>query len=211
MKVNITQFMRPDGRRVQRTVEVPDELKEQYELLLSCGCELTCEQLMSHRAVQYISNDNGDFATVTTPAGDLEAARLALLQMIKAFDKDAFEKWSAGEMGFTDGKVGLTDAEAAAALGPTDEELEASTVKLSPDHLPLGPTGNFPDGKCTPDDRGELALAIAIDPKNKLIVMNFGIPVTFIGMEAKQAIAMADDLLRKIAILIGDENVIKRL
>lgn len=198
MLIKITQYMRPNGRRIPRTMEVPNKLKKQYELILSCGCELTCEQLMSREAVQYISNANGDFAIETTPAGDLKAADAAIQQLIKAFDKDLFEKWNAQFT--TDGKVGLTD-----------KEVEAATVKLPQEVMRLGPTGEFPDGKCYPDDKGELTLGMAVDVANNLIVLNFGVPVVYLAMGPEQATALADDLLRKVQTLTGDEDVVKRV
>lgn len=49
----------------------------------------------------------------------------------------------------------------------------------------LGATNQFPDGKLTPQDEGEIQLSMAtVDDK---IVLNFGKPVAWIGFTAEQA------------------------
>lgn len=94
MKIQITQFLRPDGRKRALELEIPDEYQEQYDLIRSCGCEITCEQMMNGTAAQYITNDYGDFDIKLSPSNDLKAADKALLQMIKGFDKKEFDKWN---------------------------------------------------------------------------------------------------------------------
>lgn len=95
MIAEVLQYLRPDGQRVTHRVVIPDDCQEQYDLIHSCDCMLTCEQLRNGKAVQYISNGNGDFAIVITAAGDLKAAFTALIVMIKDFNKAAFEVWNA--------------------------------------------------------------------------------------------------------------------
>lgn len=94
MVAQVIQYLRPNGRQVTRRVVIPDDCQKQYDLVHACGCRLTCEQMMNGRAVQYISNDNGDFDVVTTAAGAKWAALKALIKMIEAFDKEKFEKWN---------------------------------------------------------------------------------------------------------------------
>lgn len=95
MIVQVTQFLRPDGRKRTLELEIPDEYKEQYDLICSCGCEITCEQMMNRKAVQYITNDNGDFDIRITSANKHEDADKALLEMIRTFNKGAFDIWNA--------------------------------------------------------------------------------------------------------------------
>lgn len=64
-----------------------------------------------------------------------------------------------------------------------------------------GPTGKFPDGKCSPTDRGELAIGVAINFAEGLIEINFGVPVTWLALEPAQAIVFADGILAHINIL----------
>jgi len=94
MIAEVLQYLRPHGKRYTNHIEISEDYSLQYELIHACGCMLTCEQLMSGKAVQYISNENGDFAIEITAAGNEEAAFKALLKMIREFDKDAFEKWN---------------------------------------------------------------------------------------------------------------------
>lgn len=95
MIARVTQYLRPDGRQREVELEIPDEYQQQYDLIYSCECRITCEQMMSGQAAQYISHKHGDFDIKLTPADDRKAADKALLQMIKAFDKNEFDKWVA--------------------------------------------------------------------------------------------------------------------
>jgi hypothetical protein len=63
-------------------------------------------------------------------------------------------------------------------------------------NLNVGATGNFPDGKLTEKDEGELQYAFTIY-KNRLI-MNFGKPVVWVGFEKKQVQDLIDYLTKKI-------------
>jgi len=56
----------------------------------------------------------------------------------------------------------------------------------------VGPTGKFPDGKLTTHDEGELTLSIGL--MHKTIVMDFGVPVAWIGFTA-EAVAIAEKLV----------------
>lgn len=91
MIIKITQYLRPNGRKKQMELEIPDKYKDQYHLILSCDCEITCEQLMSKKAIQYISHDRGDFDIRMT--NSFGPAYKALLDMISNFDKDKFDEW----------------------------------------------------------------------------------------------------------------------
>ncbi len=91
MNLTVTQFMRPDGRRKAISLVIPDDCQAKVKEFQACGCEITCEQMMDGRAVQYISHDEGDFALEISSSG--KDADAALLKMIRAFDKDEFNKW----------------------------------------------------------------------------------------------------------------------
>lgn len=56
----------------------------------------------------------------------------------------------------------------------------------------LGPTGKYPQGKLTPKDEGEIR--IAVGSKDGKVVMDFGKPTAWIGMDPEQADAIADSL-----------------
>ena len=48
------------------------------------------------------------------------------------------------------------------------------------EHVGLGATGNFPDGKIDPNDEGEIRFAMTISD-GKLII-NFGKPIVWVGL-----------------------------
>lgn len=54
----------------------------------------------------------------------------------------------------------------------------------------LGATGQFPLGKLHPDDEGELQLAITSDQGR--VIIFFGKPVDWIGMDSEQAVGFAE-------------------
>lgn len=58
----------------------------------------------------------------------------------------------------------------------------------------VGATGEFPDGKANEDDEGELRLAIGIDKEKKLVVMDFGKSVRWLGMTPSDARGIAAEL-----------------
>lgn len=59
----------------------------------------------------------------------------------------------------------------------------------------IGATGEFPQGKLTQDDEGELRAGIAVY-KDK-IVINFGKPVTWLALDTVQALDLAKMLTEK--------------
>lgn len=59
---------------------------------------------------------------------------------------------------------------------------------------PFGPTGNFPKGHLGPNDEGELTLGVA-DNDGKVII-RFGVPVKWIGLDPQDAANLASALIR---------------
>lgn len=73
-----------------------------------------------------------------------------------------------------------------------DEEMNRRMNQI-PEPLPqLGATGNFPQGKLTEHDEGEIRLAVGVSGGK--VVINFGKPTAWIGMDAKQARQLAESL-----------------
>lgn len=68
----------------------------------------------------------------------------------------------------------------------------------------VGPTGKFPEGKLSEEDEGELALSIGCNHENRLVVIDFGKKVTWIGMRPDQAKEFADTILKHVATLQGN-------
>jgi hypothetical protein len=62
---------------------------------------------------------------------------------------------------------------------------------------PFGATGRFPMGKLTETDEGEIAFGVAADKSLGKVIINFGKPTAWVGMDREQAIALADSLRQK--------------
>lgn len=62
-----------------------------------------------------------------------------------------------------------------------------------------GPTGEYPQGKLSPDDNGEIAVTITRDDSGN-VIMRFGTPVDWLGFDRDSA----RDICRKIMSLIGE-------
>lgn len=58
----------------------------------------------------------------------------------------------------------------------------------------FGATGKFPEGKLNATDEGEIQFGIAADTRNEKVLIDFGTPVVWIGLNPEQAIAIADSL-----------------
>jgi len=58
----------------------------------------------------------------------------------------------------------------------------------------IGATGEFPQGKLTASDKGELGIKVFSIPGK--IVVEFGTQITWIGMDPEQARNLADSLRR---------------
>lgn len=93
MIIEITQYMRPDGRQVPRELEIPDKYQHVIDLFEKHELCLTCESLMNGEAVQYISHNLGDFAIRTSQP--MKPAFDALLDMLDKFDETSFLDWKA--------------------------------------------------------------------------------------------------------------------
>lgn len=61
----------------------------------------------------------------------------------------------------------------------------------------LGATGNFPDGKVTPGDEGEIRFNVVADDKQHLVFVDFGKPVHLLGMTPEQAVDLAGLLIER--------------
>lgn len=92
MIVEITQYMRPDGRQVQYELEIGDECKQKYDEIVACGCRLTGEQMMNGQVSQTIEADDFDFDIKITKGPDLDENKKALEEMIMRFDTIKFKK-----------------------------------------------------------------------------------------------------------------------
>jgi hypothetical protein len=73
------------------------------------------------------------------------------------------------------------------------QQLEELLAKET-ERLELGATGQFPLGKLTDGDEGELRFGVT-SARGKVII-NFGKPVAYIGMTKEQARELAETILK---------------
>lgn len=78
-----------------------------------------------------------------------------------------------------------------------DSLINELNAKLTTARQRLGATGRYPEGKLGAHDEGEIAFAVAADPVNKKILIDFGKPVAFLGMNKAQAVELGQMLIAK--------------
>lgn len=81
----------------------------------------------------------------------------------------------------------------------THDDSEFSRLMKELQKQPLGATGNYPDGKLTENDEGELAFEIG--NLNNRVVINFHKPVKSLGMTKQQALDLANCIIGQAASL----------
>ena len=62
----------------------------------------------------------------------------------------------------------------------------------------LGPLGTYSQGKADKHDKGDLRLAVSVDPLHRIIRMDFGTELTWIGLGTQEARAIANALLNAV-------------
>lgn len=85
-------------------------------------------------------------------------------------------------------------------LDPQSQEIREMFKNLIPEREnPFGATGRFPQGKYIPQDEGEIQFGVAADKQQGKVLINFGKPVAWFGMDAQQADDLGDLLKAKAA------------
>lgn len=82
---------------------------------------------------------------------------------------------------------------------PFDDDAARALREMFPTREPFGATGKFPQGKYTRQDEGEIQFGVAADTQNRKVLINFGKPVAWMGLDADQADSLADLLKAKAA------------
>lgn len=77
------------------------------------------------------------------------------------------------------------------------EEVEAQ--KRLVDQIMGRAQTEFSEGRLHKQDEGELAFAVAADPENNVVLIHFGKPVAWVGMNRKQAEGFRDLLTEHIS------------
>ena len=79
------------------------------------------------------------------------------------------------------------------------EEIEVLRKELG-----LGSTGNFPDGKMSEDDKGELKFAVLTRNNNVMII--FGQPVSWLDLSKDTAKELVKGLIKQIELCEKKED-----
>lgn len=87
----------------------------------------------------------------------------------------------------------------AVAQAQIREDIAALTAAVKAEGIPLGATHTFPLGALTPDDEGELGLAVTATGGK--VVIAFGKSIEWLGLTPRKARELAD-LLNKYAALV---------
>lgn len=76
-------------------------------------------------------------------------------------------------------------------------------VKLFRDQLRGEAMRHWPGGRMGGDDDGQLAYAITTDAVRGVILLDFGKPITWVGLDVKSATELRDNLTERILELRG--------
>lgn len=78
------QFLRPSGHKSEVSTELPIELKQQYDLMMSSGCRFETELLSTGLVSTTIADAEQDHFHKITPNGP--QVKDAVIAMLKDFD-----------------------------------------------------------------------------------------------------------------------------
>lgn len=94
MEVHVTQFIRPSGRRVEATTQLPDDCQEAYDTMLSHSLRFTVEDLSNGVVSTCIEHPElGDFDISLTKNGP--EVQAGMVKMLNSFSTEKFQKWLA--------------------------------------------------------------------------------------------------------------------
>jgi hypothetical protein len=62
--------------------------------------------------------------------------------------------------------------------------------------MAFGPTGKYPLGKLNANDEGELVMGVAADHEHRVVVLQFGTDVRWLGLPPDSARQLAASLIR---------------
>jgi hypothetical protein len=86
MQVNLTQFIRPNGRQRQTFAEVSDDLRARVEAIRAAGLRFTAEDLGNGKVSLCIENDEEDLAIEIADNGPGEnSPTVALERLIRSY------------------------------------------------------------------------------------------------------------------------------
>ena len=80
---------------------------------------------------------------------------------------------------------------------------QSRLMKRFVEQLDGKPNRAYPNGRVGADDEGELAFAIAADPRHQIIRIEFNKPVDWLGLDKDSAEKLRDALTEKLMELRG--------
>jgi len=89
----------------------------------------------------------------------------------------------------------------ATVLRAVADEVTKDTIETK-----VGESGGFPHGQISPDDEGELAIAMSVNPGTQVITLQFGKLVSWLGMDLLTARTIRDKLAESIKTLEAGGN-----
>lgn len=94
MKVNVIQFIRPDGKQVMQETDLSDDLKDKYELVRRSGLHFTAEAIGNGLVTLCLDHpvleDDYDMEIVSNGPG----VQSAMETMLGRFSEEEFGKWA---------------------------------------------------------------------------------------------------------------------
>jgi len=90
---------------------------------------------------------------------------------------------------------------------PSPQDLSAMNRFM--DQLQQRAKRAYSEGRISPKDEGDLAFAISADMEKRIVLIDFGKEVTWIGMGPEQAVALAEKLIEKAKMVATKPLTVK--
>lgn len=101
----------------------------------------------------------------------------------------------------------MSEKKPAPAPGSDDKKKLANAVNRFLAQVDGKAKREYPEGRLSADDKGALAMALSHDVKTKTVVLAFGTPVSWFGLSAQDAVALAEGLIKQ-ARIISDKPLV---
>ena len=81
--------------------------------------------------------------------------------------------------------------------GPQESDVEKDLIQRFTEQIKGRAKRAYSQGRLNGDDLGDLAAVITTDADKEKIILDFGKPVTWLAMNADDAISLAQELIRR--------------
>jgi hypothetical protein len=93
MEIPYTQFIRPHGRQVKHTTELPDELADKWTQLCDRGCRLTMEVMLGGWINICVEDSEMDDDVTMLNVQNGPEVLTAVAELVRSFDPATHEEW----------------------------------------------------------------------------------------------------------------------